>query len=104
MENNLFPRELSVTADTSRADGAQSRNGLPAYLKGSKGLLILAAGVVIIGLLAGWRWFGTAAVLPLLYILPCAAMLAMCMKGHGGPASTSDKTDAGGSGGPAGSP
>jgi len=26
-------------------------------------------------------WFGFAAVLPLLYLFPCLAMMAMCMKG-----------------------
>jgi len=52
--------------------------------QGRRGLLVLAAGLAVTGLLAGWNWLGTAAILPLLYTLPCAAMMAMCMKGHGG--------------------
>ncbi|MHB1799504.1 MAG: hypothetical protein ACYCUI_14580 [Vulcanimicrobiaceae bacterium] len=98
MENSTYSRELAVTADPLRADGVRKRYRLPTYLKGYKGLLVLAAAT---GLLAGWTWFGTAAVLPLLYILPCAAMMAMCMKGHGGAGSSSDKTDAGGNDGAA---
>ena len=56
----------------------------PGFLRGRGGLLMLAAALAAVGLLAGWTWLGTAAVLPLLYALPCAAMMAMCMKGHGG--------------------
>jgi hypothetical protein len=52
MENMSFSRGLGVTAGTLRADHIQSRNGLPAYLKGYKGLFILAAGFGIIGILA----------------------------------------------------
>lgn len=45
--------------------------------------LFLAGLAASIGVSAGWMWLGTTAVLPLLYLLPCAAMVAMCMKGHG---------------------
>ena len=55
----------------------------PAFLRGRSGLLTLAAALVVASLLARWMWLGTTAVLPLLYVLPCAAMMAMCMKGHG---------------------
>lgn len=58
--------------------------GAPAYLKGRTDLLLLAAAIGIVGLVAAWTWFGTAAVLPLLYVLPCAAMMVMCMRGNGG--------------------
>ncbi len=50
--------------------------------------LLLAALVASIGILAGWVWFGVA-ILPLLYLLPCAAMMAMCIKGHGTPTEKS---------------
>jgi hypothetical protein len=69
------------------------RRSVPAYLNGRKGMLLLAAALGIIGLLAGWTWFGAGAVLPLLYVLPCAAMMAMCMKGHGGAGNTQGKPD-----------
>jgi len=55
--------------------------------------------VTIVGLIAlglGQNWLTIAGLLPLLYLLPCAAMMFMCMKGmnHGpqataAPASTS---------------
>lgn len=53
-------------------------------LRGGRSLLIPVLIFAAVSLAAGWAWFGTTAILPLLYVLPCAAMLAMCMKGHGG--------------------
>ncbi len=58
----------------------------PTVLRGRSGLLILAAALAVAGLAGGWAWLGAAAVLPLLYTLPCTLMMAMCMKGHGGSA------------------
>jgi hypothetical protein len=74
---------------------AQRRLGLPAFLAGRKGSVVAAVAVGILALLAGWTWLGTAAVLPLLYTLPCAAMMAMCMKGQGGTGNTPRKPDTG---------
>ena len=48
--------------------------------------IFLVAGV---GLTLGGAWWGFAAVLPLIYVLPCAAMMAMCMKGHRASGQTS---------------
>jgi hypothetical protein len=59
-------------------------------------LALVAAGM---GLAGGGAWFGTAALLPLLYTLPCAAMMAMCMRGQGG--SNMPATKPGGSAGTA---
>ena len=56
--------------------------GVHAVLRGRRRLL-LGALVAGLGIFAGWLWLGAAAVLPLLYSLPCAAMMLMCMKGHG---------------------
>ncbi len=39
-------------------------------------IVVLALGAAVFGSV----WFGVAAVLPLLYVLPCLAMMAMCMK------------------------
>ena len=50
----------------------------------------LALTLAAAGLFLGGAWWGFAAVLPLLYVLPCAAMMAMCMKGHGGSGQKSD--------------
>lgn len=44
--------------------------------------LILASVVLALGATVfGSVWFGIAAVLPLLYVLPCLVMMGMCMKG-----------------------
>ena len=43
--------------------------------------LILASVVLALGAAVfGSVWFGIAAVLPLLYIVPCLIMMGMCMK------------------------
>lgn len=55
-----------------------------------RGLYALALVLVAAGLALGGAWWGFAAVLPLLYLLPCAAMIAMCMKGHGGSGQSTD--------------
>ena len=49
----------------------------------SRTRLLVALAVSAIALAAAWWWFGAEAVRPLLYLLPCAAMMAVCMKGHG---------------------
>jgi hypothetical protein len=57
--------------------------------------LLLAAALGVIGLFIAWQWFGAAAVFPLLYVLPCAAMMLMCMRGHGGSGNTSTNPNGG---------
>ena len=60
------------------------------YLGGRRGLWVFALALAGAGLFLGGAWWGFAAVLPLLYILPCAAMMAMCTKGHGGSGQNTD--------------
>lgn len=55
------------------------------YVQDRRGLYALTFVLVTAGLAFGSAWWGFAAILPLLYVLPCAAMMAMCMNGHGGP-------------------
>lgn len=62
------------------------------FLRG-RPLLIVTLIFAGVGVTAGWAWFGSAAMLPLLYVLPCAAMMAMCMKGHGSSNSSTPKPD-----------
>lgn len=89
MENPSFLRDLAVPTSSPRADNEPRHYGALAYLRDRKGLLFVMAALGIIAFFAGWRWFGAAAMLPLLYTLPCAAMMAMCMRGHGASGNTS---------------
>jgi hypothetical protein len=56
-------------------------SGILTALRAGRPRLVLA--LALAATFAAWAWFGTAAILPLLYVLPCAAMMAMCMAGHG---------------------
>jgi len=61
-------------------------SGSPSWLRRWYGLVI--AGVVTAGVVAlalSQRWLAVADLAPLLFILPCAAMMFICMKGmnHG---------------------
>jgi hypothetical protein len=61
---------------------------LPAWAGAGAGLrghrnLVLAGSAAGIGIWAVWMWLGTTVLFPLLYLLPCAAMMLMCMKAHG---------------------
>ena len=93
MENPNFSHTAAFIAPLSRDGVQQYRRDASAYLKGRNGLLLIAASLGIVGLITAWTWFGTAAVLPVLYILPCAAMVAMCMRGHGGSGNAPAKPD-----------
>ncbi|WP_149536691.1 hypothetical protein [Siccirubricoccus phaeus] len=90
MNTSTPTQDLAPGAPVPRDDSSRPSRlsavwaSAPAFLRGRSGLLVLAAALAATGLLAGWAWLGAAAVLPLLYTLPCAAMMAMCMKGHGG--------------------
>jgi hypothetical protein len=54
----------------------------PSWLGGRRRMLVFtAAGIA--ALASGWYWLGFAAIAPLLFLLPCAAMMAHCMKGIG---------------------
>jgi len=59
-------------------------------------ICILATAVAgIVALASGWYWLGFAAIAPLLFLLPCAAMMAFCMKGTGnGESQCSEKSAA----------
>lgn len=46
-------------------------------------MLVFTAAAGIAALASGWYWLGFAAIAPLLFLLPCAAMMANCMKGIG---------------------
>ena len=55
------------------------------WLRGPRGMLVLVGFAGIVALAFGWYLLGFAAIVPVLYLLPCAVMMAMCAKGmsHG---------------------
>lgn len=62
------------------------------YLGGRRRLLVLAAGVVVVGVALNWTWLVAVGVAPLLLaLLPCAAMcaLGLCMNHAKGDACSS---------------
>ena len=68
------------------AEGASFRHaatqGSPSRRLRSRGLVIAAALTAGVVVLAVWqRWLTLAELTPLLFTLPCAVMMFMCMKG-----------------------
>ncbi len=90
---------IAQSAGSSCHVGGQGSSG---WLRRRRGLLIAAAvtTVAAAGSLAlGQHSLAVANLLPLLYVVPCAAMMFMCMKGmhHGqqtGTAQTSSQNEA----------
>lgn len=63
---------------------ASTRRWLSARQSVILGLVLLA----VTAFAGGWYALGFAAVLPLLYVLPCMAMMGFCMRGMGRKDST----------------
>lgn len=69
---------------SSPATGATSRRGatkgrwLGGWRSGAVASVVIAAGI---GLALSQHWFDIADLLPLLFVLPCMAMMFVCMKG-----------------------
>jgi hypothetical protein len=88
MENSNVSRAVALIGPQLHNRDLRYRLGIPAYLRGRTGLLLAVLALGATGVFAGWQLFGAATMLPLLYTLPCAAMMMMCMRGHGGPGNT----------------
>ena len=71
------------TATSARAN--TDAEGLCSAGKGRQRKWMLALGVVLAlaALALGSMWLGFAAILPFLYVLPCLAMVAVCMRKNG---------------------
>src|SRR5260370_26492348 len=62
--------------------GHGAGQGSHGWLSGRRGLVLgLAAGAAAIALALSQHWFAIADLVPLLAVLPCAAMMFHCMKG-----------------------
>ena len=88
--------ELQVSGQAQDASGFPKRGG-GCGSRGSGGfgkrkwLIAASIALAVAAAVLGSVWFGIAAVLPLLYLAPCVAMVAMCMKkGNGGTPSGPD--------------
>lgn len=63
------------------------------YLRGWRGIIVLASVTVVAGLAFNWSWLVAAGIAPvLLTLLPCAAMcaLGLCMHRMGGRSCSTD--------------
>ena len=74
---------VSLAPRTSPPERSSFSSDVRSFLPSGRSRLALILILAAAGLAAGGAWFGIAAILPLLYVLPCVAMMAMCMKGHG---------------------
>src|SRR5438067_1601783 len=77
------------TQVTTPAAGGSSCHGTGqgarGWLGGRRGLVIAAVVAAAATALAqGQHWLAVANLVPLLFVLPCAAMMFMCMKGNHG--------------------
>ena len=70
----------TVTAQSASCHGASQ--GSTSTIGRRRGLALgAAATIAIVALGLSQHWFTFRDLLPLLYVLPCAAMMFMCMKG-----------------------
>jgi Protein of unknown function (DUF2933) len=88
MENFTLRPNGTVAGDQTRASVTRLLRRLLGSMRSRAGVLIVAIVLGTIGLVTAWTWFGTTAVLPLLYVLPCAVMMLLCMRGHDGAGNT----------------
>lgn len=74
-------------------EGSDRPSGCSRAGNRTKWLLAIAALLGLAGLALGSMWLGFAAMLPLLYTLPCLLMLVMCMKHRTGGAPCTGTTE-----------
>lgn len=80
----------SQSTDTRRAEArtpltspvaGSSTPGRFGWLRSKRIAVVAAVAFAVAAIAFGSAWFGFAAILPLLYFLPCAAMVYFCSKG-----------------------
>ena len=72
---------VPATASTSNRKAGESCSGASSQRR--KWLLAASAVLALAALAFGSMWLGFAAILPFLYVLPCLAMVAVCMRKSG---------------------
>ena len=93
------PNQLMTTAaSTEPSSPAGGSHDFGGWLRRRRGVIFAGgAGVAIAALAWGQQWLAVAQLTPLLFLLPCALMMFMCMKNHGQrPDSGNGDTPAGG--------
>lgn len=97
--------EANTTSAAETSLGQDILALLKHWLRGRRGLIVLAVAVLAAGTYFGWGWLVAAGIAPILLALaPCAAMcaLGLCMSRGSGTSCSSGKNAADdGSGGPA---
>jgi hypothetical protein len=96
----MGPTSTQVTTTTAASSSCHSTGrGVLRWPSGWRSLIIAGAiTAAAVGLALGQHWLATAQLAPALFVLPCAAMMFMCMKGDHGqqtntlPASTQGAT------------
>jgi hypothetical protein len=86
-QDDTPPRDGSLSGDTASA--------VRSYLAGRRGLLVLAAIVLVAGLALNWSWLVAAGIAPILVgLAPCAAMWAAgyCMSRTAGQSCGTETT------------
>jgi hypothetical protein len=78
METTTSLVTTPVTAQSSSYHSTGESSGWSSHWR----TLVLGAGIVAaVGLALSQHWLTVAALTPLLFLLPCAVMMFMCMKG-----------------------
>src|SRR5438445_8518048 len=94
------PMGTTNTQVTTPAAGGSSRRGTTqvtrGWLGGRRRLVIVVAAVAAgaIALALGQHWLAAADLVPLLFLLPCATMMFMCLKGNHGQQTNSPPASA----------
>lgn len=88
--------KTSPTAATARQALTWSASGRNAehsgLLRGKRWPLAVIATLSILGVVIAAAFAGFAVILPLLYIVPCILMLALCMRGKGSDPTSDSST------------
>jgi hypothetical protein len=72
----------TIAVLTERRNNPERRQNLRKWLSSRRGLVIVGASAAAgIALALSQQWLSARDLLPLLYLLPCAVMMAMCAKG-----------------------
>ena len=82
-DSRTLEASMSPVPAAGAASSTPKRFG---WLRGRRIAVLAAVALAVAAFAFGSAWFGFAAILPLLYLLPCAAMLYFCQKGMNNPA------------------